>query len=101
MIGGDLKAGIYGNYGRYEYSGSALPTPSTQAGNNGAFLGEVNLMVNTALPWGWYIRGGYAGLFMTNVSMVANVLGQTSGLSVPLTSTLIAHGFYGGLEWQY
>lgn len=101
MIGGDLKAGIYGNYGRYEYSGPTPSTPSSQRGNNGAFLGEANLMVNAALPWGWYIRGGYTGLFMTNVSMVSNVLGRTSGLSVPLTSTLIAHGFYGGLEWQY
>jgi hypothetical protein len=69
---------------------------------HGAFVGEANLMVNTALPHGWYIRGGYTCLYLSSVALVADALlpPGPAGL-VPTAGSLLVHGFYGGLEWQY
>jgi hypothetical protein len=103
MIGGDLKAGIYGN----RVNNSVLlndvlrPDLSSQ-GQHAAFLGEANLMVNSALGHGWYIRGGYTGLFMTNLTLMSNLINlDLKPDTKSFGGQLIAHGFYGGLEWQY
>jgi len=107
MIGGDIKAGMYGNYAQRKYR--EIPTIHTgldpfarSSIKHGAFVGEANLMVNTALPHGWYIRGGYTCLYLSSVALVADALlpPGPAGL-VPTTGSLLVHGFYGGLEWQY
>ena len=107
MIGGDIKAGMYGNYAQRKYreipSIGGLPDANERSSiKHGAFLGEANLMVNTALPHGWYIRGGYTCLYLSSVALVADALlpPGPAGL-VPTTGSLLVHGFYGGLEWQY
>ncbi len=106
MIGGDIKTGIYGNYAKRKFTDvpSAGPTtlyPTTST-KHAAFLGEANLMVNTALSHGMYIRGGYTGVYMSSLALAADVLSGTGpNGGVPITGSLLAHGFYGGLEWQY
>ena len=106
MIGGDIKAGMYGNYAKRKYVEvpSAPPTTlyTTTSTKHAAFLGEANLMVNTALSHGMYIRGGYTGVYMSSLALAADVLSGTGpNGGVPITGSLLAHGFYGGLEWQY
>ncbi len=106
MIGGDIKGGIYGNYAKRKFTDvpstgptTLYPTTSTK---HAAFLGEANLMVNTALSHGMYIRGGYTGVYMSSLALAADVLSGTGpNGGVPITGSLLAHGFYGGLEWQY
>ena len=57
-------------------------------------------MVNTHLGHNWYIRGGYTGLFLTNVTSAVDAV-QVDNQDVGAHRSLIASGFYGGLEWQY
>jgi len=114
MIGGDIKGGIYGNsaertYRDIEIAGTGTaPTETSSSRSHAAFLGEANLMVNAALSHGVYIRGGYTCLYMSNLALVGDDLNRpapgTLGPSLPIGSLggfLLAHGFYGGLEWQY
>jgi hypothetical protein len=107
MVGGDLKAGVYGNNAKRETiaveRGDGTKSFDNEIVNQTtSFLGEANVMVNAHLGHNWYIRGGYTGLVLQGVS-----LGSDALLVDPITGTLpiggrmIAHGFYGGLEWQY
>lgn len=111
MIGGNLKGGIYGNHAvnRSKLNGIAQGgvVPSTgaeasyrQSKNFAAFFGEANVMVNAHIGGNWYVRGGYTGLFLANVSSAVTAVQQDLN-SVSAGNTLIANGFYGGLEWKY
>ena len=118
MVGGDLKGGIYGNsatrktigYDRRPLgggSGGGNLQLGELTGSSTSFFGEANVMVNAHLGHGWYIRGGYTGLFLTDIVLGSNSLlvpggeGTVAPEPLRLTQDLIAHGFYGGLEWQY
>ena len=109
MIGGNLKGGIYGNLAQTH---SAIHNVTGPGGSNlgnaeynsssttAAFFGEANVMVNAHLGHNWYIRGGYTGLFLTNVSSAVSAV-QEDFQTVSTKNSLIANGFYGGLEWKY
>ena len=108
MIGGDLKGGIYGNSARNKstLTGTSIdgisPGPFStsyyRTMNTAAFFGEANVMVNAHLGHNWYIRGGYTGIFLTDVTTGVSAVSQTN---VTARDSLVASGFYGGLEWQY
>ena len=108
MIGGNLKGGIYGNLAQNESIISNVTDGGGNRGNaeyhdsstTGAFFGEANVMVNAHLGHNWYIRGGYTGLFLTNVSSAVSAV-QEDFQTVSTNNSLIASGFYGGLEWKY
>ena len=109
MIGGNLKGGIYGNLAQNSSTITNVTNPTGINGGNaeyhdssttGAFFGEANVMVNAHLGHNWYIRGGYTGLFLTNVSSAVSAV-QEDYQTVSTNNSLIASGFYGGLEWKY
>ena len=108
MIGGNLKGGIYGNLAQNSSTIHNVLVSGTNRGNaeyhdsttTGAFFGEANVMVNAHLGHNWYIRGGYTGLFLTNVSSAVSAVQEDFG-TVSTNNSLIANGFYGGLEWKY
>ena len=108
MIGGDLKGGIYGNSARNKstltgrtidgISPGPFSTSYYRTMNTAAFFGEANVMVNAHLGHNWYIRGGYTGIFLTDVTTGVSAVSQAN---VTARDSLVASGFYGGLEWQY
>ncbi len=109
MIGGDMKGGIYGNSARNKSTltgtsvsglnpGTTFSTSYYRTVNRAAFFGEANVMVNAHLGHNWYIRGGYTGIFLTDVTTALSALDQPN---VTTQDSLVASGFYGGLEWQY
>ena len=104
MIGGNLKAGVYGNHAVTESvltdTGLGGEAQYKDSNNVAAFFGDANLMVNAHLGGNWYIRGGYTGLFLSNVSSIVTAVQQDLN-SVSAGNTLVANGFYGGLEWKY
>ena len=104
MIGGNLKAGVYGNHAVTEsvltQAGIGETAHYKDSNNVAAFFGDANLMVNAHLGSNWYIRGGYTGLFLANVSSVVTAVQQDLN-TVSVGNTLVANGFYGGLEWKY
>ena len=111
MIGGNLKGGIYGNLAQTSSQIDNVTDPGPGGINRGnaryedstttgAFFGEANVMVNAHLGHNWYIRGGYTGLFLTNVSSAVSAV-QEDFQTVSTNNSLIANGFYGGLEWKY
>ena len=104
MIGGNLKAGVYGNHAVTESvltdTDLGVSAHYKDSNNSAAFFGDANLMVNAHLGGNWYIRGGYTGLFLSNVSSIVTAVQQDLN-SVSTSNTLVANGFYGGLEWKY
>jgi hypothetical protein len=107
MVGGDLKAGVYGNNAKRETtavdrSGGSTTVNAEISNQTTSFLGEANVMVNAHLGHNWYIRGGYTGLVLQGVSLGSDALlvDPTTG-TLPVAGRMFAHGFYGGLEWQY
>ena len=102
-----MKGGIYGNSAdRKTLASNRSGTGGDERGvkvegKNTSFFGEANVMVNAAMGHGWYIRGGYTGLFLTGVATGSDALLVPAGGHLPTTRDMIAHGFYGGLEWQY
>ena len=108
MVGGDLKAGVYGNNAKREtmaVNRGVGPGPTFGGeivNQTTSFLGEANVMVNAALGHGLYIRGGYTGLVLQGVSLGSDALlvDPLTG-RLPVAGRMFAHGFYGGLEWQY
>ena len=107
MVGGDLKAGVYGNNAKrkttaVERGAGTRSFDDEIVNQTTSFLGEANVMVNAALGHGLYIRGGYTGLVLQGVSLGSDALlvDPLTG-RLPVAGRMFAHGFYGGLEWQY
>ena len=109
MVGGNLKGGIYGNLAENSSELSGIRGPGgTSLGSaeynytraTASFFGEANVMVNAHVGKNCYIRGGYTGFFLTNVTDSVTAV-QQDFQTVSAKSNLVASGFYGGLEWKY
>jgi hypothetical protein len=116
-VGGDLKAGVYGNYAKYNTSVFASTTPPAappapvleEAKNNDiAVVAEANAMVVYRVGPNLTLRGGYSFLYLENVALAMDNFNPTNPFVAPRAvrpvvnnGNVFYHGGFAGLEWMW
>jgi len=115
-LGGELKAGIYGNYAQQGTHVLATTTDPNFAGElfeqdtagSGAFVGQGNIMLVYRTSPNWTLRGGYTFLYADGVALAVENFNSTYPFStvrgeprVNHNGSVFYHGFTAGLEWMW
>jgi hypothetical protein len=116
-VGGDFKAGVYGNYAKYNTSVFASLTPPAvspapvleEAKNNDvAVVGEANAMIIYRAGPNLTIRGGYTFLYIDNVALATDNFNPVNPFVAPRAARPVVndanvsyHGGFLGFEWMW
>lgn len=110
IVGGDLKAGVFGNAASSAtrfgdtVSGTTTVEPKVRQ-TQLAFVAEANLSVQTQLYRGWYFRGGYTGMYINGLALGPDAFRASVisgiGAAFPTTGSVFAHGAFGGFGLMY
>ena len=115
-LGGELKAGVYGNYAQQGTHILATTTNlafaneafESDTATSGSFVGQGNLMLVYRTSPNWTLRGGYTFLYLDGVALAS----ENFNSSVPFSNlrteprvnhngSVFYHGFTAGLEWMW
>ncbi len=118
-LGGEMKGGVYGNYGNQRtvlFATTTLPPAATTvieeaSINDVAFAGEARLEAIYRTGPNWTIRAGYTFFVMSGVALAANNLNTSAPPSLQAVGTtprpafknddgdVFLHGGHVGIEW--
>ena len=115
-FGGELKAGVYGNYSQQGTHIVATTTDpvytnvldESDSGGIASFVGEGTISLVYRTSPNWSLRGGYNFLYLDGVALAP----ENFNASVPFSTARTApgvhntgntfyHGFTAGLEWMW
>lgn len=116
-LGGDLKAGVYGNYAKQNTSILASTTApvftanaqESDTGTGAAFVGEANILAIYRLSPNWTLRGGYSLLYINGAALAPENFNSTPPFSgfnrriseVNNNGAVLYHGLVAGIEWMW
>jgi len=115
-VGGELKAGAYGNYANQSTTITVTEPdftyPEKVHRNDVAFIADANLMAIWRVNPNWTIRAGYYMLYVDGVLLAPEQFNSTlPNLVFPPTLVRVPgandngsafyHGGFAGLEWQW
>jgi hypothetical protein len=115
-LGGELKAGIYGNYAQYGNDILATTTSPAQANRlreadtttDATFVTEASLALLYRISPNWTLRGGYHFLYLDGIALAPENFNSTYPFDVARTpasvndnGNLFYHGFSMGAEWMW
>jgi hypothetical protein len=115
-FGGEMKAGIYGNYAQQSthiIATTTVPAQTNEAYENDttgalSFVGQGSVTLVYKTSPNWALRGGYTFLFLDGVALAPENFIATAPFSTarPAPSVndngnVFLHGFTAGVEWMW
>jgi hypothetical protein len=116
-VGGDVKAGVYGNYGKQNTRIFASLTPPAvsppavfeeSSNNDVAMVGEANVSFIWRLNPNWTLRAGYTFLYLEGVALATDNFNPANPFNTNRAvrelddnSDLNFHGGFVGVEWMW
>ncbi len=114
-VGGEIKAGVFGNYGN-QTTVIDVTEPSATFNENVdmndiAAVADANLMVIWRVNPNWTVRAGYFGLYLEGIALAPEQFNSSAPPNLVFSSlrtsaandngTAFYHGGFAGIEWMW